>query len=190
MIKYPDGRKFKSSNTKRSSSNRGMSLEADLNSTNQYYLDLKKANIHKKPTPIQVVHVDYPQRSAAKIDEAYFQTPSTTDYNGVYKGRALDFEAKETRSKTSFPFASIHKHQIEHLEDVINHGAIAFLIIRFSAFDETYYVKASDVIKLYYGKRRSLPYTWFKDNAYLIPLSLTPPVDYLAIVDQLYFKGD
>ena len=40
------------------------------------------AVIHKKPTPIQIVRVDYPQRSRAKIVEAYFRQASTTDYSG------------------------------------------------------------------------------------------------------------
>ena len=31
--------------------------------------------------------VDYPNRSHAKIVEAYYQTPSTTDYNGIYRGK-------------------------------------------------------------------------------------------------------
>lgn len=42
-------------------SNRGMTLEADLNETNQYYLVNGIAVIHKKPTPVQIVNVDYPK---------------------------------------------------------------------------------------------------------------------------------
>ena len=38
--------------------------------------------IHKKPLPIQIVRVDHPQRSRAKIVEAYFEQASTTDYSG------------------------------------------------------------------------------------------------------------
>ena len=105
-----------------------MNLEDDLNQTNQYYLSHDIAVIHKKPTPIQIVKVDYPQRTAAKIVEAYFRTPSTTDYNGLYKGRYIDFEAKETKTK-SFPFINISLHQINHLESIIKHGGIAFIII-------------------------------------------------------------
>src|SRR5699024_7222639 len=84
--------------------NRGMSLEEDINITNQYYLDHQIGVIHKKPTPIQIVNVHYPKRSAAVITEGYFQKSSTTDYNGIYKGKHIDFEVKETKNKTLFPY--------------------------------------------------------------------------------------
>lgn len=118
MIGYPNRKVMPTPAVKAQDNHmgRGMSLENDLNDSNAYYCNCDRALIHKKPTPIQVVKVDYPERSAAKITEAYYKTPSTTDYNGIYRGRAIDFEAKETRQKTSFPFKSIHPHQIEHLK--------------------------------------------------------------------------
>ena len=50
-----------------------MTFEKMINESNQYYLSRGLAVIHKKPTPIQIVKVDYPRRSRAKIVEAYFQ---------------------------------------------------------------------------------------------------------------------
>ena len=146
-INYPNGKKFiksetftrkKSVNKDVRFSNRGMSLEEDINETNEYYRAHDIAIIHKKPTPLQIVNVHYPKRSAAVVTEAYFKKPSTTDYNGVYKGKYIDFEAKETRNKTSFPLKNFHDHQITHMESVLKHGGIAFAILQFSLLDEVY----------------------------------------------------
>ena len=122
-MKYPNGKKFIPQNTMNlpEVSSRGMNLEKELNHSNTYYKETNRALIYKKPTPVQIVHVDYPSRNKARIVEAYYTTPSTTDYNGIYRGRAIDFEAKETKSKTAFPFTSIHPHQIDHLKAVLEH---------------------------------------------------------------------
>ena len=86
-IKYPNAISTINTTQQKSYSSRGMRLENDINDSNKYYRELDKALIYKKPTPVQVVHVDYPQRQRAKITEAYYKTPSTTDYNGVYRGK-------------------------------------------------------------------------------------------------------
>lgn len=188
MINYPNGKKKTWTSTGTSAAGRGMKLESDINTTNQWYLSNGTAVVHKKPTPITIVKVDYPKRSAAKITEAYFKLPSTTDYNGVYRSRYLDFEAKECASKTSFPFKSLHPHQVQHLAAVLKQGAIAFLIVRFTIFEETYYIPADKIIDYWQNSgRRSCPYEWMKQNGYLIPGSFVCPVDYIKIVDQLYF---
>ncbi|NCB33332.1 MAG: Holliday junction resolvase RecU [Erysipelotrichia bacterium] len=192
MVNYPNGRKGPAASirtVKTGAGRRGMELEKEISMTNEYYLSIDKAVIHKKPTPVTIVKVDYPMRSAAKITEAYFKLPSTTDYNGIYRSRYIDFEAKECHSITSFPTKSIHAHQINHLESVTRHGAIAFVIVRFTAFDETFYIvssKMTDYIRT--CGRSSIPYSWFKENGYRIPYSYVMPVDYLQIIDQLYFK--
>lgn len=170
----------------------GMTLESDIEATNQYYLDMNIAVIYKKPTPIQVVNVSYPARNKAKIVEAYYKTPSTTDFNGIYKGRYIDFDVKETLSKTSIPLANIHSHQIEHLKKVQEHGGIAFLIVHFKYYDEHYFLPF-DVLYDYYenqkkGGRKSIPYEVFQKKAYLIPFSLNPRLDYLQIIQSVYLK--
>lgn len=191
VIGYPT-KKTKPNGNKRNtfgSSGRGMSLEKDLNNSNDYYLDMNRAVIHKKPTPIQVVRVDYPNRSSAKIVEAYYKTPSTTDYNGIYRGRYIDFEAKETRSKTSFPFRSIHPHQIEHLKRIIEEGGIGFFIIRFSVYEETYLIDASILIDRFLNeKRQSITYEDVVNQGSLIRNGFTPCLHYLDNVDAMYFS--
>ena len=185
-MNYPNGKK-NYVKSKTSTANRGMSLEDDINTTNTNYLTNNFAVIHKKPTPIQLVKVDYPKRSAAKITEAYFKVPSTTDYNGIYKGKYIDFEAKECESKTSFPFSSIHPHQIKHLNDVVNQGAIAFIILRMSSYDKDYLVKADEFINYYNsGERKSLSFAWINKHGYEIKRKYTYPCDYLETVVKVF----
>ena len=166
--------------------NRGMNLEGDINSSNQYYIDTLKAFIYKKPTPIKIVKVDYACREAARIKEAYFTEPSTTDYNGIYKGKYIDFEAKETKT-LSFPFTNISLHQINHLDKVIHHGGIAFLIIAFTKVNEVYLLDASFMVEAYRkNDRKSLRYETIKEKGHLIRQGFLPRLHYLEIIDQYY----
>ena len=81
MVNYPDGRKARPAEHKTGAGGRGMELEKEINQTNTYYLDTDRAVIHKKPTPVTIVKVDYPMRSAAKITEAYFKVFRTKNKN-------------------------------------------------------------------------------------------------------------
>ena len=96
LVKKTDDKKTVSLKRHLSSANRGMDLEGDINSSNEYYKEHGLCLITKRPTPINVVKVDYSK--GAIITNAYFEKQSTTDYNGVYKGHYIDFEAKQTKS--------------------------------------------------------------------------------------------
>lgn len=170
--------------------NLGMFLEEMINDTNTYYLNKGLAVIHKKPIPIQIVKVNYPSRQEAIITEAYYKTPSTTDYNGIYKGRYIDFEAKETNIATSFSLNNIHPHQVEHLKQIVHHGGIGFLIVYFKKHDEVYLLPY-EVLESYWEvrntERKSIPYEVFKEKAYLIKINYQPRLDYLKVLDENYF---
>ena len=97
--------------------NRGMDLENELNESNSYYLEINRALIYKKPTPIGVADVSYSPKGKV-INKGFFKEPSTLDYNGLYRGKYIEYEAKVTQNRTSFPLANIHKHQIEHIKKV------------------------------------------------------------------------
>lgn len=191
-IKYPNGTKRHSPGVNSHyHSGLGMRLENDLNDSNAYYRTIDRALIYKKPTPIQVVRVDYPSRNRAKIVEAYYRTPSTTDYNGVYRGKYIDFEAKETQNKTCFPLFMVHPHQIQHLKKVHLHGGIGFFLVRFTVYNCTYLIDSEVMIhEIETMDRRSIPYAWFEQHGHLIKEGYNPRLDYLAIVDTLYFKEE
>lgn len=180
----------KKTNNINSYGNRGMGLENDISETNNYYRLNDIAIIYKKPTPITISKVDYPSRINAVIKEGYFRTPSTTDYNGIYKGKYIDFEAKETTSKTSFPLSNIHKHQINHLESIYKHGGIGFLIVRFTKLNLTYLITIEKLLNfLNENDRKSIPLEYFKENGYIIKDKYTPRVDYIEVINTLYFNG-
>lgn len=184
-MKYPSGIKL---NTTKNITydNRGMNLEEDINITNRYYIDNNIAFIYKKPTPLQITKVEF-SRNNAIIKEAYFKEPSTTDYNGLYKGKYIDFEAKETESKTSFPLKNIHKHQINHIKNIVNNNGIAFVIVRFNKLNKTFLLLGEDLIHFITNNdRKSIPLDFFNKNAYLIEEKYSPRIDYLKIIDLLY----
>ncbi len=185
-MNYPNGIKKKSIISNISHKNRGMTLENDLNETNEYYREIDKAYIYKKPTPIKITKVDYPSRDKAVIKEAFFTIPSTTDYNGVYNGKYIDFEAKETKNNTSFPLANIHSHQIEHIKNIYNHQGIVFIIIRFTNLNETFLLLGKDFLDfINNNNRKSIPITFFREKAYLIKENYRPRLDYLKIIDKI-----
>ena len=185
-MKYPSGSKKTFHKKEINYANRGMSLEDDINLSNEYYRNIDKAYIYKKPTPIKITKVDYPSRSKAIIKEAFFLEPSTTDYNGIYKGKYIDFEAKETRNKTSFPLDNIHKHQIKHIRHILNHGGIVFLIVRFNFLNETYLLEGKDFITyIDQNTRKSIPNSYFKERGHLIKDGYQPRIDYLKVVDEI-----
>lgn len=196
-VNYPNGKKFHAESrlpktAKRKEfiySNRGMTLEEEINSSNEHYLSSGKAVIHKKPTPIQVVKVDYPKRSAAVIKEAYYRQSSTTDYNGVYKGLYLDFEAKETKNKTAIPLSNFHEHQIVHMKRCILQQGITFVLIRFSVFNRVFLLNSSYLIDFWENTlnngRKSIPLDFIEANGIEVAYGFNPRLDYLDAVDKM-----
>lgn len=167
---------------------RGMDFEEEINKSNAYYLLHSKAVVHKKPTPVQIVKVDYPKRSAAVIKEAYFRQASTTDYNGIYNGFYLDFEAKETQNKTSFPFKNFHEHQIEHFKQCLAQKGICFVLLWFSSLNRCFFLSGEKLVTYWSEQKstgkKSLSLSTIESNGIEIPIGIAPRVPYLGAVDQ------
>lgn len=198
IMRYPNGKVYQpkinrslsaSSKGKANFAKRGMKLEEMINQANQWYLLRDRAVIHKKPTPIQVVSVDYPKRSRAVITEAYYRTASTTDYNGIYNGHYLDFEAKQTNLKTKFPLHNIHQHQIDHMTNCANHGGICFVLFLFKERDEAYVypIRAllEDWAAFLANDITAIPLKRIQSKGVQANMGYQPRIDYLAAVDEM-----
>ena len=171
-----------------SHANRGMDLENDINNTNSYYLDNDIAIVYKKPTPIKVSKVNY-NKNHTIITESFYEMPSTTDYNGIYKGKYIDFDAKEVKNSSSFALSNLHAHQLKHLKRVKEHGGISFLIVRFYKNNITYLIEIDEIIDYINSEnRKSIPIDYFESKAHRIPDAYIPRVNYIKVIDNLYFK--
>ena len=163
-----------------------MDLENLINLSNKYYLEIDRAIIYKKPTPIKIVDATFTNKGR-EITKAFFEAPSTLDYNGLYKGRYIDFDAKETQEKTRFPLQNIHEHQLVHMRNILNHGGITFLLI--SMNNNVYYLAGNEIINFIdNNKRKSIPFEYIEKHGYIVNKKIKPRLDYLEIIDNLYFK--
>lgn len=179
ILQYPNN--IKKNYTKIDNhANRGMDLEYLIEIANDYYLEHDLAYIYKKPTPIGIVKVDYSER---KIKDAYFAKQSTLDYNGLYQGHYIEFDAKVTQ-KTYFPLANVHPHQIKHIRNILKGGGIVFLIIQIKGL--YYCLMGQDFIDFVdKAERKSIPYEYIKNKGYEIKYNYNKGLDYLEIIDKI-----
>lgn len=160
--------------------NRGMDLEHLISMSNENYLSKNIAVIYKKPTPIQVVTYNYEKK---RITDAFYKTESTLDFCGVYKGYYIEFDAKNT-NKNYLPLANIAEHQIKHIENVINHKGIAFLIIMIK--NKCFLLPGKYLLDFINSeKRKSIPYDYISKYGYEVNVNYLKGVDYINALDKL-----
>lgn len=184
MINYPIKKENYQKKVLNNHANRGMALEELINKSNEYYALNQIAYIHKRPTPIKV----FKTTDNDKITEGVFLKPSTLDYVGVFKGRYLDFEAKETISKKGFSMHNIANHQVEAMKQIVYHQGVSFAIISFKSYNEIYLLDSSFFIDAYNNKLSIIPYEKIVENGILIKEGYHIPLDYLKAVRMAYFE--
>ena len=166
---------------------RGMNLESLINEANKYYLDNDIAVIYKKPTPVEIKKVSY--KGKTEYIEGVLREKSTLDYTGVYKGYYLDFDAKSSKSKTSFPLSNIHKHQLLHIDRVLKHKGISFLIIE---MNDRFFILDGNVLMNFVNNndRKSIPFEFIQKEGLEIKLKFSPTLDYITVLDTLIRKKE
>lgn len=165
---------------------RGQTLEIMVEHSNKAYKNRGMALVDKVPTPWNVHY----NRRTGRVANAFPEKKGTVDFIGVSHGRSLAFEAKSTRIRTRLPLENFQKHQVQYLLTHQEQGGISFCIVHFEKHNETYFLKADDVIEWWNGQfeggRKSIPYEWFKMNCDLIKSNNGVVLDYLAYCNTVY----
>ena len=136
---------------------KGKKLERRVNLCNLEYRKKKLAVIQQINTPVLLTQ------------KGVVAKTSTVDYLGVCgpDGKAISFDAKETKNKTSFPLQNIHAHQLLFLDYFKDCGGDAFFLIQFTTLytDEAFVTPLSLVHKYKDGnERKSIPIADFKSK--------------------------
>lgn len=142
--------------------NRGMLFEKIIEDTNSYYYKNNVAVVRKIPTPIRVVGFD-----KNGLVKGFFEKKSALDFNGIIKGGLhIDFDTKETKSTTSFPFSNIGEHQMEYAREIDKFGGIVFFLLSIRNNSEVYLLRLKDIddyLKLNPTKK-SIPFSYIEEE--------------------------
>lgn len=121
--------------------NKGKYIETLIEKTIDYYNFKKIGIFEKRYLPIDIYQVNGNNVAGRLVKKSY------VDYHGLYQGKYIDFETKQTMNDY-FLFSIIKKHQLDHIINVTKHGGIAFLIIHFFKLNKYYFVDAKTIEKM------------------------------------------
>ncbi|MBM7624765.1 Holliday junction resolvase RecU [Sporohalobacter salinus] len=169
--------------------NRGQDLEDMIETTNQIYIQQGRLLVQKIPTPVKVLNTN---QKTGKVT-GFYEKKSTVDYIGIFQGKGIAFDAKQTSVDTRFDLSNVKDHQYLFLSSWVASGGIGFLVVYFSSLDEFYYLPY-DLLDEYWqnklkGGRKSIPYEEIARKKYRIK-SQQVPVDYLSVVERSVKKGE
>ncbi|MCY0910041.1 MAG: Holliday junction resolvase RecU [Sulfobacillus thermotolerans] len=162
-------------------SGRGMALEALINHASAVYRERGWCVVYKRPTPVKILRT-----RGTRILSAVLESASTVDYEGVYRGHSLQFEAKST-AENRFDLKNILPHQVAHLRECRAQGALCFLLLEFSAQGRVYLVPAERIFSALddaeNGGRKSIRNADIESTCYAVTQGRGVVLDYLAALD-------
>lgn len=156
-------------------SNRGMFLETLINQTAWYYEQQGRCIIFKRSVPVSIYKND------DNVVCAKVLSKSGSDYYGIYKGRMIDFEAKQT-ANDFFILANIKKHQWEHLIKIHKFNGISFVLLHLLTIDAYYVIDIDKIIE--YQNTTKLSIEWICTNGYKIELVFPGILDLEAYLEN------
>lgn len=168
--------------------NKGQYFEKLIDRSSDDYSKMGLAKIEKRATPMVII-----KRKPNGMFLCSFGKKSTVDYEGIYRSRSLQFEAKvvEEGDGTALRLRNIKDHQYDHLVECALYGAVCFLIVYFIQNDKIYVYPLERLKQAYRaaeeGGRKSIPLAEFEQHGYEVKAGRVP-VDYLVAVDAMLVK--
>ena len=157
--------------------NRGKELETLVDMTNKQYQNSGVALIKKIPTPIKIKNV-----STRGLVTGWISRGEFVDYIGLYKGKFICFDAKQTKNKTSFPLANIEDIQLQYMKEVSGYDGAAFLLVMFEGH-EIYKIDYNQIQTfIETNTRKSIPRSFFEKECQLIKSDGYYTVPYLKYI--------
>ncbi len=150
-------------------SNKGMFLESVINNSNEFYLINKIAYIQKYETPIKICSIQ------DNIVTGKLFKKGIVDYFGIYQGKYVCFEAKQTINHL-FSLDNIQDHQKEYLYKVKEFGGDAWIILFFNKFNKFFKI---EIEPLFNANKKSIDLEWCKQNAKELSLIFPGRINYL-----------
>lgn len=162
--------------------NRGKRFEMMLEMSNRHYR-LKKVAHVRKTFPEAKFQLD----KEGKVRKYWFEKSGGLDFAGMHQGRYLSFDAKSTKSATSFPLKNVETHQFDELRRIEEFGGMAFLLIHFEKLGKTFYLSSGDALDwANQRERKSIPLSWFEEQTSEVVSKDGVLLDYLSIAAEHY----
>lgn len=156
--------------------NKGMFLESVINNSIEHYQKNKIALFRKLDIPVKIIEINDNNQIIGKIYKK-----SDVDYYGVYQGRFIVIEAKQTDNDV-FYLHKIQEHQVNFLNEISNiYLGISLLII--------YFVQQNQFFCFPWNKISSLKKINSKDpqfNQYKINIFFPGRINFLDIIKKMY----
>ncbi len=155
--------------------NKGMYLETIINNSITFFENNNIAILRKQSIPIHINNI------VNQNVDGFLIGKCDVDYYGIYKGRFIAMEAKQTSSEY-FDLNKIPDHQLKFLSDIFNHKGISLLIIYFVTNDVFFAIPYNEIKnisiknKIYFNNSELLKYK--------CELYFPGRLDFLKIVDK------
>jgi len=161
----------------------GKSFEEILKNSCEFYRYKGIALIHKIPTPWSVSY----DKKYHRVIRAHPEEKSSVDFEGVWHGRSVAFEAKSTRERKRFDLKNIKQHQIDYLRQHQEQGGFSFFLVEFAKHGEVYLVWFDQVNEWWEGMkdggRKSIPYTWIQIHCDVVVPGRTY-LDFIRVLEK------